>query len=157
MGKKKSTKQTTDAKEYNFEIPAKPKVEEPVEEVAVSSEASSTEGAAEDVAKKIAIKLQEEEDTNFKYLTVKIYEMAKNEYKVIIVNQSHGFCNFLCSKLLNITGVQYAAYKFTSLESPALDIKLDGSKDIKKILKEVTDKMRDDVKVLSKLISEVTF
>jgi DNA-directed RNA polymerase subunit L len=119
-----------------------------------TNQAATYDLTNEEIADRLHLTVMDDQET-FRHVKVQIFELAKNEFKVVIVNQSHGFCNFLVSKVLNIPGVLYAAYKLTSLEPAMMNIKTDGSKDIKKILREATEKMRDDLKILSKLFADM--
>lgn len=111
----------------------------------------------DEIQEKLSAQINEDLRTGYKYLDVRIDEVVQNEYKIAIYNQSHGFCNFLISKLLNVNGVLYAAYKKTSLEPASVDLRIEPGKDVKKILKDAIDKMRDDLKMMQKLIAENKF
>jgi DNA-directed RNA polymerase subunit L len=111
----------------------------------------------DEIQQKLSAQVNEDVRTGYKYLDVRIDEVVKNEYKIAIYNQSHGFCNFLISKLLNINGVLFAAYKKTSLEPASVDLRIEAGKDVKKILKEGIDKMRDDLKMMQKLVADSKF
>jgi DNA-directed RNA polymerase subunit L len=121
----------------------------------VSSDTTVTTLTSDQIAEKLSIQMEQEEEQQYKRIGVKIDEVSKNEYRIAVLNQSHGFCNYFVSKLLNTPGVAFAAYKFTSLEPASIDIKTDGSKEIKKILKEAIDKMRDELKMVGKLVIDL--
>ena len=111
----------------------------------------------DDIAEKLTEEDEEEHEEihkDYKHLDVAIDEMDTNEYVVHVLHQSHGFMNYMISKVLSIKGVTYAAYKLTSLEPPKMRIRPDGSKDIKAVLKEVAKKMNIELKGLANAIKD---
>lgn len=98
-----------------------------------------------------------EKKRDYKHLEINIEEIAKDEYIVYILHQSHGFLNYMVSKLLKIKGVVFAAYKISSIDHPNIYIKIDGTKDIKNILNEVIKIMRIEIGGLKNAIASVKF
>ncbi len=113
------------------------KVSKPAAKVTVVSQ--------DDLVDKLSDELEgERKHKDYRYLKVAIEEVNPNEYYVIVHDQSHGLMNYMVTKLLKISGVVFAAYKYTSLDPPTIYIRTDGSKDIKSILKEAIKQMRID-------------
>ncbi len=82
---------------------------------------------------------------DYKYLDLKIYEVTENNYEIEIIGQSHGFCNILVKHLLNIEGVNIAAYKMTGLEPPKIYLSLKNGHKIKEILHKGIESLREEV------------
>ncbi|MFX1313964.1 MAG: RpoL/Rpb11 RNA polymerase subunit family protein [Promethearchaeota archaeon] len=96
---------------------------------------------------------------DYKHLDLTIKKGAGiNDYELMIEGQSHGFCNILVNHLLDVEGVNMAAYKITKLEAPKLFIRLEDSKKfkIKDILLKAIESLRAEVidvqKIFQKLI-----
>ena len=96
----------------------------------------------------------DETQPNFKHLQLSIIQNSEFEYFIRIKHQDHGFLNYFSLKLLKIKGVKLAAYKITDLESPRVLVQLDGSKDIKTVLKETISQMRIELKGLKNAIDK---
>ena len=77
------------------------------------------------------------------------------EFYVHIIHQSHGFMNYLITKVLKCKGVEFAAYKNTSLEPPVMYIRTDGKKEIKNILKEAIKLMKIDFNGMKNAVSTI--
>ncbi|TFG20876.1 MAG: hypothetical protein EU529_14225 [Promethearchaeota archaeon] len=82
---------------------------------------------------------------DYKYLDLKIHEVTENNYEIEIIGQSHGFCNILVKHLLNIEGVNIAAYKMTGLEPPKIYLSLKNGHKIKDILHKGIESLREEV------------
>ncbi len=82
---------------------------------------------------------------DYKYLDLKIYEVTENNYEIEIIGQSHGFCNILVKHLLDIEGVNIAAYKMTGLEPPKIYLSLKNGHKIKEILHKGIESLREEV------------
>jgi len=107
----------------------------------------------------IAAELGEEEDEedlefelekkpefpDYKYLDLKIYDVTENNYEIEVIGQSHGFCNILVKHLLNIEGVNIAAYKITGLEPPKIYLSLKNGHKVKEILHKGIELLRKEV------------
>jgi DNA-directed RNA polymerase subunit L len=100
---------------------------------------------------------EEAEVPQYKYLDVEIHRTkGKNNYHIMVENQSHGFLNSLVNNLLKLEAVEIAAYKRTNIQTPRIFIKLKEGYKIKKALREGIDLLRNEVvkaqKIYSKLI-----
>ncbi|MFX1364159.1 MAG: RpoL/Rpb11 RNA polymerase subunit family protein [Promethearchaeota archaeon] len=96
---------------------------------------------------------------DYKYLNVTINRgLGKNDYEVSVEGQSHGFCNILVKHLLEIEGVNIAAYKVNNVELPKIFIRLENSKDyqIKDILHKGIESLRSEVIEVQKLFKKIT-
>ncbi|MHA1149546.1 MAG: RpoL/Rpb11 RNA polymerase subunit family protein [Promethearchaeota archaeon] len=101
--------------------------------------------------------IQLPEVIDYKYVKPSIKKGQKeNDYEVVVKGQSHGFCNILVKHLLEIKGVNIAAYKSTSIEPAKIFIRLEPGFAIKDILYKGMESLRDEVvqvqKVFEKLI-----
>ena len=94
---------------------------------------------------------------DYKYMQLAIEKQYEVEYLIIIKHQSHGFLNYMVTKILKVKGVQFAAYKITTLEDPRIIVHLDGTKDIKAVIKESIKHMRIELKGIGNAIESVTF
>jgi len=118
--------------------------------------ASTTVLTKDDIAEKLSEELEQEQvHKDYKHLDLQIEEIDPNNYVVHVLHQSHGFINYLESKILKIKGVSYAAYKVTSLDPPNINIILDGTKDIKTVLKEAAKQIKIELKGLGNAFSSV--
>jgi len=118
--------------------------------------ASTTVLTKDDIVEKLSEELEQEQiHKDYKHLDVQIEEIDPNNYVVHVLHQSHGYINYLESKIMKIKGVSYAAYKVTSLDPPNINVILDGSKDIKTVLKEAAKQMRIELKGLGNAFSSV--
>ena len=71
---------------------------------------------------------------DYKYLNLEINKgLGENDYEISIEGQSHGFCNILVKHLLEIEGVNIAAYKVNNVELPKIFIRLENLKDLKNL------------------------
>ncbi|MFX1500092.1 MAG: RpoL/Rpb11 RNA polymerase subunit family protein [Promethearchaeota archaeon] len=96
---------------------------------------------------------------DYKYLNVTINRgLGENDYEVSVEGQSHGFCNILVKHLLEIEGVNIAAYKVNNVELPKIFIRLENSKDykIKDILHKGIESLRSEVIEVQKLFKKLT-
>lgn len=96
---------------------------------------------------------------SYRYLNLKIKkDIGMNNYELIIEGQSHGFCNIFVKHLLQIEGVNIAAYKDTKLEPSTVFIRLENSKKykIKEILHKGIESLRDEVMGVQKLFKKIT-
>ncbi len=96
---------------------------------------------------------------SYRYLNLKIKkDIGKNDYELIVEGQSHGFCNILVKHLLEIEGVNIAAYKDIKLEPSTIFIRLENLKKykIKEILHKGIESLRDEVTEVHKLFKKIT-
>ena len=63
--------------------------------------------------------------------------------------------SFIVTKALKCKGVEFAAYKNTSLEPPVMYVRTDGTKEIKNILKEALKLMRIDWKGMGNAVQTI--
>jgi len=94
----------------------------------------------------------------YKHLDLSINKSSgKNDYELSIEGQSHGFCNILVNHLLNIEGVNVAAYMVTKIEPSKLFIRLEDSKKfkIKDILLKAIESLRAEVLDVQKLFQKL--
>ena len=92
---------------------------------------------------------------DYKYLDLKINELTENNYEIEIIGQSHGFCNILVKHLLNIEGVNIAAYKMTGLEPPKIYLSLINGHKIKDILYKGIESLREEVVEVEKYFQKL--
>jgi DNA-directed RNA polymerase subunit L len=92
----------------------------------------------------------EEEEKDYKHVKARLLDVNNNIYRVEFKGVSHGFLNYLSSKILHVSGVNYSAYKETSLNPPILTVVTDGSVTLKKIFKETNKIMKDEWTSLKK-------
>ena len=111
--------------------------------------------ARSNLAEKVAQELEQLEiQKDYKYLQLTIYQRGENEFIVQVRHQSHGFLNYMVTKILNVKGVLYAAYKIRDFNPPKIYIRTDGSKEIKAILAETTKKMEIELKGFTQSIKQ---
>ena len=96
---------------------------------------------------------------DYKYLNVELNKgQGENDYELMVEGQSHGFCNILVKHLLEIEGVNIAAYKVTGIEPSKIFIRLENTKDyeIKDILHKGIESLREEVIEVQKLFKKLT-
>ncbi|MFX1315644.1 MAG: RpoL/Rpb11 RNA polymerase subunit family protein [Promethearchaeota archaeon] len=133
-----------------------PKLEKRIE---VSRTPSSGEDEISEYAEEeLEYEIEEEvEFPSYKYLNLRLVkDVGENDYELIIEGQSHGFCNILVKHLLEIEGVNIAAYKITGIELPKIFIRLANSKKykIKEILHKGIESLRDEVTEVYKVFKK---
>ncbi|WP_371806281.1 RpoL/Rpb11 RNA polymerase subunit family protein [Candidatus Lokiarchaeum ossiferum] len=107
-----------------------------------------------DLADTLADQLEDEEMVkDWKYLKLSLEQENTNNYYLHVNHQSHGFMNYLVSKVLKCNGVSFAAYKNTSLSPANIYIRTDGTRDIKLILKEAVKLMRTEWKGMGNAVA----
>ena len=158
MGKKKTAENDLD-KEAFSELDNKEELEELRKEEQKASEITSSttsdEVSPDDLAERLSEELAEPQ-RDFKYLKISVEEEKNGtEFYVHIRHQSHGFMNYLVTKVLKCKGVEFTAYKNTSLEPPVLYVRTDGTKEIKNILKEALKLMRIDWKGMGNAVQTI--
>ncbi len=121
--------------------------------VASKSESSVETPDTNDLADIISEQLETEEVKDYKYLKLMLEQLSEREYELHIKHQSHGFMNYLVSKVIKCSGVDFAAYKNTSLAPPVLYIRIDGTKDIKNVLREAIKIMKTEWKGMGNAVS----
>jgi DNA-directed RNA polymerase subunit L len=96
---------------------------------------------------------------DYKHLKIKLTKkMGEDDYELIIEGQSHGFCNILVKHLLNIEGVNSAAYKVTGIMPAQVFIRLDDNEKykIKDILYKAIESLREEVIEVQKVFKKLT-
>jgi len=99
-------------------------------------------------------KIPVEEEKFYKYLNLKLKKIRERDYELIVLGQSHGFCNILIKYLLNVEGVEIAAYKSTTIEPSKVFIRLKNEYNIKKIISEGISLLEQDVIKLQKVFNK---
>ena len=159
MGKKKTAENDLDNEAFgeldNSEELEDLRKEEQKAQTKMTSSTTSDDTSSEDLAERLSQELIEPQ-RDFKYLKISI-EQEENgtEFYVHVIHQSHGFMNYLVTKVLKCKGVEFSAYKNTSLEPPVLYVRTDGKKEIKNILKEALKLMRIDWKGMGNAVSTI--
>ena len=161
MGKKKTAENDLDDKAFGEfdnkeELEDLKKEEQKAKESSdIASSTTSDDGSSEDLAERLSQELTEPQ-RDFKYLKISVeQENNGTEFYVHVQHQSHGFMNYLITKVLKCKGVEFAAYKNTSLEPPVMYIRTDGTKEIKNILKEALKLMRIDWKGMGNAVQTI--
>ena len=106
----------------------------------------------------LEFELEEARFPEYKHLDLSLNKgTGKNDYELSIEGQSHGFFNILVNHLLNIEGVNIAAYKVTKIEPSKLFIRLEDSKKfkIKDILLKAIESLRAEVLDVQKLFQKL--
>lgn len=108
----------------------------------------SSEVSEEDYEDDLDLDLEPQPEViDYKYLKLNLYKKnLENDYELEIIGQSHGFCNTFIRHLLNIEGVNIAAYKDIRIEPSKIFIRLKNKKyKIKDILFKGIESLREDV------------
>ena len=103
--------------------------------------------AAEITTPKEELETEEEEEApKYKYLDLKLIKGAgKNDYKVQVIGQSHGFLNAYVKHLLQVEGVKAAAYKVTQIDPPEIFVRIKDGYNIKNVLAKGIESLRKEV------------
>jgi DNA-directed RNA polymerase subunit L len=96
----------------------------------------------------LGVEEETEQLKDYKHLKARLIEQKNNSYRIEFIDASHGFLNFLTNILLKEKGVEYAAYKKTSLGNPIMTIITDGSVSVKKILQNSGKKIKDELNAI---------
>ena len=96
------------------------------------------------------------EKPTYKYLDLEIKKgEGKNDYKLLIEGQSHGFCNILVKHLLQLEEVKAAAYQVTHIDPPVIFIRIEEGKKIKNIINKGIEALRNEVSEVEKLFNKL--
>ena len=96
------------------------------------------------------------EKPTYKYLGLALKKgEGKNDYKLLVKGQSHGFCNVLVKHLLNVEGVKAAAYQVTQIDPPVIFIRIDESKKIKNVIHKAIEALRKEVSEVEELFGKL--
>ncbi len=96
--------------------------------------------------------------TDYKYIDLNLKRgPGESDFELMIEGQTHGFCNVFVKHLLEIKGVNMAAYKVTGIELPKIYIRLDNLNDyeIKKILYKAIESLRGEVVRVQKIFQKL--
>jgi DNA-directed RNA polymerase subunit L len=164
MAKKKVPKKEEDSEEDLGEFMEELLEEEEVESVYPKVEAKkgveSVPPPDEEIIEEEEFELEEEPlFPDYKYLNLSLNKgQGENDYELIVEGQSHGFCNILVKHLLNIEGVNIAAYKATNIYPAQIFIRLENSKNykIKDILHKGIESLREEVLEVQKIFKKLT-
>ncbi|MFX0023217.1 MAG: RpoL/Rpb11 RNA polymerase subunit family protein [Candidatus Hermodarchaeota archaeon] len=164
MAKKKATEKEEDDEEDLDEFMEELLDDEEVESVYPKVEEKEDMAAApsppEDIIEEEEFELEEEPlFPDYKYLNLELNKgQSENDYELIIEGQSHGFCNILVKHLLNVEGVNMAAYKATNISPAQIFIRLENDKKykIKDILHKGIDSLREEVLEVQKIFKKLT-
>ena len=112
---------------------------------------------AEEIIEEEEFELEEEPRfPDYKYLNLELSKgQGDNDYELLLKGLSHGFCNILVKHLLNIEGVNIAAYKFTNISPATIYIRLEDNYKIKDILHKGIESLRDEVLEVQKLFKKL--
>jgi len=129
----------------------KPPIEDKIEDLD-STDIMGEEGLIEE---EFELELEEEKPT-YRFLDLKLTKgVNENDYELAVEGQSHGFCNIFVKHLLNIEGVNIAAYKVTRIEDPKIFIRLEKGYKIKEILHKGIENLREEVLDVQKLFQKL--
>ncbi len=93
---------------------------------------------------------------DYKYIKPSIIKTeSENDYELIVEGQSHGFCNIFVKHLLEIKGVNAAAYKITKIDPPKIFIRIENGHDIKKIIQNCINSLRENVKTVEQVFKKL--
>jgi len=101
--------------------------------------------------------METEPEITYKYLNLIINRgVTENDYSLKVEGQSHGLLNIFVKHLLNIEGVNTAAYKVTQIDPPELFIRLEKGYKIKDILHKGIDSLRNEISEVQKAFKKVS-
>lgn len=164
MAKKKVPKKEEDSKEdldeFMEELLEEEEVESVYPKVEDKKDVESIPSPDEEIVEEEEFELEEEPlFPDYKYLNLSLNKgKGENDYELIVEGQSHGFCNILVKHLLNIEGVNIAAYKATNINPAQIFIRLENSKKykIKDILHKGIESLREEVLEVQKIFKKLT-
>ena len=110
----------------------------------------------EEEIEELEYELEEEEIPDYKYLNLGLSTgLSENDYELQIEGQSHGFCNIFVKHLLNIEGVNMAAYKHTNIAPAQIFIRLEPGHKIKEIIYQGIESLREEVIEVQKIFNKL--
>ena len=99
---------------------------------------------------------EEPEVPDYKHLNLILSTgLSENDYELQIEGQSHGFCNIFVKHLLNIEGVNMAAYKYTRIAPAQIFIRLEPGQKIKEIIYQGIESLREEVIEVQKIFNKL--
>jgi len=161
MAKKKEVKtEVKDEDEIVDELLDDEEIESVYPKVEGKEEVGSIPSSDEEPIEDEEFELEEEPRfLDYKFLNLKLnLGEGENDYELIVEGQSHGFCNILVKHLLEIEGVNIAAYKVTNISPAQIFIRLENSKKykIKDILHKGIESLREEILIVQKLFKKLT-
>lgn len=131
-----------------------PEIEKKSSEELKDIEKPATE--EEEEIEELEYELEEEEIPDYKYLNLILSRgLSENDYELQIEGQSHGFCNIFVKHLLNIEGVNIAAYKYTNIAPAQIFIRLEPGHKIKAIIYQGIESLREKVIEVQKIFNKL--
>jgi DNA-directed RNA polymerase subunit L len=98
-----------------------------------------------------------EPEITYKYLNLSINRgVTENDYSLKVEGQSHGLLNIFVKHLLDIEGVNTAAYKVTQIDPPELFIRIEKGYKIKDILHKGIDSLRNEISDVQKAFKKIS-
>ena len=143
------------------------------EEIALPKIEKKEPEKEEEVAETPAVGVEAEEGVEDEYdlltdeepeVIIKDYKFIKpnivkgvNEfdYELIMEGQSHGFCNILVKHLLDIDGVNIAAYKITNIDHPKIFLRIQDGFKVKDIIFKGISALQDELSGVEKVFSKL--
>jgi DNA-directed RNA polymerase subunit L len=101
--------------------------------------------------------VEPEPEPTYKYLTLAMKKEGArdDDYVLSVEGQSHGFCNIFVQLLLEMEGVNSAAYKITKLVPPEIFIRLEDGYKINEILYKTIEVLRTEVGKVEKVFKKL--
>ena len=129
---------------------------EDTEQIQPKPALSSDEASEVEDYEEFEMEYEEEEKPTYRYLNLILVKGPnENDYELKIEGQSHGLLNVLVKHLLQIEGVNIAAYKVTGLEPAKIFIRLEKGYNVKKILHQGIEALREEVAGVEKLFQKL--
>jgi len=134
-----------------------PEIEEQPSKSKEKSEIPSSDVSEEEYEEDLEIEIEEKpEFPDFKHINLKLKKgNAENDYELVVIGQSHGFCNIYVKHLLDLEGVNIAAYKVTHIEPSKIFIRLEKGYKIKDILLKGIESLRESVYEVQSLFKKI--
>ena len=79
----------------------------------------------------------------------------ENDYELLLKGQSHGFCNIFVKHLLDIEGVNIAAYMITNIDPPKVFLRIQDGFKVKDIIQKGISSLHDEVKSVEKVFQKL--
>ena len=140
---------------------ALPKIEkkEPEKEEEIAETPTVDSGAEEGEDDEYDLLTDEEPEViikDYKFVKPNIVKGVNEfDYELIMEGQSHGFCNILVKHLLDIDGVNIAAYKITNIDHPKIFLRIQDGFKVKDIIFKGISALQDELTVVEKTFSKL--
>lgn len=131
--------------------------EEDLEALMYSDGGSEAPGEEEIIDESETIDIIEEENEeikDYKFMKAELIGTKGNVHRIRITDADHGFLNLLSAKLLATEGVEYAAYKATSLDPPIMTVMTEGKTKLITVLKKASEAMKKETEDLRKIVTK---